>query len=140
MNNITEIKPETFEDVVNRMARLRIEGDSSMVKRENFNDYPQISSLIKFGVTAFPFASFGYVERLIRKLSAEYPGIPFSKMVIEKYREACGFFSGELEINTGNSDSQKVEKIKFSWSGKGEIENTWDKFVEWQIETTPKSK
>ena len=123
----------TFEELLKIMVGIRQKGGSSVIKRENFSDFADINENIEFEKEHYlQFASFGYIERLIRKLAAEYSLNRYSLLKILSYQEACGFFSGELALYLDAVDKKSFETIRFTWEGKGEIEETWNNFTLWQ--------
>ena len=135
MENMAQITTQkiTFGDLVNKMVSLRENGDSAIVKRENFLEFPDINDNIEYNKKNFlSFASFGYMERLFRKLSSHYGDKKFAQVKIMSYREACGFFAGNLEVEFENSAGNLNDQVEFAWAGKGEIENTWDSFNTWK--------
>lgn len=124
----------TFGELVYLMAEERRVGGSSLVKRENFTDFPAINENIEFTKENYMhFASFGYIERLIRKLEAEYGASRYLALKLTSYREACGFFSGGLVLYLDAANRQSHDEIAFTWAGKGEIEDTWDNFTTWEV-------
>jgi hypothetical protein len=129
-------KQRNFSELVEAMAEIRRVGGSSVIKRENFIDFPEINENIEFEKDNYlQFASFGYIERLVRKLSVAYGASKYSYLKILSYQEACGFFSGELVLYLDAAARESFEEIKFVWEGKGEIENTWDNFKQWEVTT-----
>jgi hypothetical protein len=56
----------------------------------------------------------------------------YSKVVVENYREACGFFAGSVRMVAAGAEENIFEVIDFAWEGKGKIEETWDQFIIWK--------
>ncbi|MDH4261756.1 MAG: hypothetical protein OEV78_01790 [Spirochaetia bacterium] len=133
MSNVIT-KNRTFGELVELMTEKRNAGDPSAVKRSNFTDFTEINENIEFLENNYlEFASFGYIERLIRKLSSVYGSRKYLLLKILNYNEACGFFSGNLALYLDATDDDSIEEISFTWEGKGEIEKTWDNFTKWEV-------
>lgn len=135
----TQTQENTITTLIDKMAALRQQGDAGLVKRTGFTQFPELNENIEFQKPYdLSHASFGYVERLFRKLDQKYPNQVFQKMDFLHYQEACGYFEGEIMLHWKDNSNESVkEYVKFSWEGKGEIENTWDQFLTWQTKTNP---
>jgi len=131
MSEITNVKI-AFPELVETMAKMRKEGGDA-VKKENFLDFAEINEGVEFDSRSGYLApSFGYIERLFRKLAAQYGQKEFALVKIRNYREACGYFSGQLSLYSDDAADLWAE-MEFTWEGKGAIENTWDSFSVWQM-------
>ena len=127
----------TAGDLVSTMAEMRRTGGDSVVKRANFSDFPELAAKVEFtSLHYFHYASFGYIERLLRKFAAVSADLRFSRMRITEYREACGYFTGQMEVlgeTSENNDTNILQEIRFAWEGSGAIETSWDNFSIWEV-------
>lgn len=127
-------QPITLTQLVDLMTQIRRKGDESVIKRSNFTDFPELNTNIEFVKENYiEFASYGYIERLIRKLAAENTGEKAIYLKITHYSEACGFFSGKALLYLDAANRELFQEIQFAWQGKGEIETTWNNFTTWEV-------
>ena len=75
--------------------------------------------------------SLGYLERFL--FMADHKkidnGSEEGTLKIERWDEGCGIFSGEYSIQ--NND-EKIKSGLFEWSGRGEIEKSWNNFSKFE--------
>lgn len=133
--NKTEIQSETFEGLVEECANLRAP-DPDYIKRADIREFmPQRLSLVKVASDEEIFhISLGYFERLLRKFANVYPENIVKGFNIEDYREGCGVFVGAASFESLEGEKTSNIRVAFRWEGRGEIETTWDSFVEWSQE------
>ena len=122
----------TFLQMVDNCVRIRKSGDEAVAKRSDARDFLDGQQLggIEIPEEQILHISLGYLERLLRKLAAEFSELKLSSVALERYAEGCGVFTGTVNF-TGSDGSQK--RVVFHWEGRGEIESTWNSFSKWEL-------
>ncbi len=128
-------KKDTFGSWVKQFENLR-QPDPETIKRSDLRNY--IDGALDFisvkDNDAIFHISMGYFERLLRKLAAVFPDSAIAGFRITAYREGCGVFAGRVSFE----NDATATTVAFHWEGRGPIENTWDQFEQWDVQTDGK--
>lgn len=116
-----------IKDVLNKTTYLRKKHEKRSDARSYSSEY---EGLISFPSECYNI-SLGYLERflLMADNKSVDNGLEKGLLQIERWDEGCGYFSGEYSIL---NDKDKYKAGLFEWSGRGEIENTWDSFSKFE--------